>query len=41
MQWKTLPAVNANNINNLPIGIGSKVDIENIDLITPNRLLLG
>ena len=41
MHWETLVAFIANNINNLPIGIGSKVDVENRDLITPNRLLLG
>ena len=41
MQWETLVAAIANNINNLSIGIGSKVDVENLDLITPNRLLLG
>ena len=41
MQWETLSAVIANNINDLPIAVGSKVDVENMDLITPNRLLLG
>ena len=41
IKWETLVAVIANNINNLPSGIGSKVHVENLDLITPNRLLLG
>ena len=32
----------SNSVNNLPLGIGNKVEsIENLDLITPNRLLLG
>ena len=31
----------SNSINNLPIGLKSEVeDLENIDLITPNRLIL-
>ena len=41
MQWETLSAVIANTINDLPICVGSKTDVENLDLITPNRLLLG
>ena len=42
LKWETLLATIANTINNLPIGLGNKVDsIENLDLITPNRLLLG
>ncbi|XP_066917508.1 uncharacterized protein [Clytia hemisphaerica] len=41
MQWETLAAVIANSINDLPICVGSKTDLENLDLITPNRLLLG
>ena len=41
MQWETLCSVIANNINDLPIAVGSKVDLKNLDLITPNRLLLG
>ena len=41
-QWETLVASIANSINNLPLGLGNKVEsIENLDLITPNRLLLG
>ena len=32
----------ANSINNLPLCLGNKVEtLENLDLITPNRLLLG
>ena len=32
----------ANSINNMPIGLGSKVEcIENLDILTPNRLTLG
>ena len=41
LQWETLAATIANSINDLPITIGSKTDLENMDLITPNRLLLG
>ena len=42
LQWETLGAEVANTINDLPIGIRSKVsDLENLDLITPNRLRLG
>ena len=42
LQWETLGAEVANSINDLPLGIGSIVsDLENLDLITPNRLRLG
>lgn len=41
LQWETLISIIANSINDLPITIGSKTDVENLDLITPNRLLLG
>ena len=41
LQWEALSSVIANTINDLPICIGNKVDVETIDLITPNRLLLG
>ena len=42
IQWETLAQQIANSINNLPIGIGNHTEgLENIDLITPNRLLLG
>ena len=41
LQWETICAVIANSINDLPIAIGNLIDVENMDLITPNRLLLG
>ena len=42
IQWETLGQQIANSINNLPIGIGNKTsDLENLDILTPNRLLLG
>ena len=42
IQWETLMHQVANSINNLPIGVGNKTWLlENLDLITPNRLLLG
>ena len=42
VQWESLAQQIANSINNLPIGLGNKCeDLENLDLITPNRLLLG
>ena len=42
LQWETLGATIANSINNLPLTLGSrKADLDSMDLITPNRLLLG
>ena len=42
LQWETLGYEVANTINNLPIALGNKVsDLENLDILTPNRLLLG
>ena len=42
IQWESLGDQVANSINNLPIGIGNVTkDLENLDLITPNRLLLA
>ena len=42
IQWETLGDQVANSINNLPISIGNVTqDLENIDLLTPNRLLLA
>ena len=42
MQWETLGASISNSINNMPIVIGSVTsDLENLDIITPNRLRLG
>ena len=42
MEWETLGSEIANAINDLPIGLGSKVaNLEHLDLLTPNRLKLG
>lgn len=42
IHWESLGDQVANAINNLPIGIGnSTTGLENIDLITPNRLLFA
>ena len=42
IQWETLAQEIANGINNLPLGLGNKTqDLENLDILTPNRLLLG
>ena len=42
MQWETLGDQVANAINNMPIAIGNVTqDLEDIDLLTPNRLLLA
>ena len=42
MEWETLGDQVANSMNNLPIGLRSETkDLENVDLLTPNRLLLG
>ena len=42
LQWETLAAEISNSINNLPLAIGNITgDLENLDLITPNRLRLG
>ena len=42
LQWETVGTQIANSINDLPISLGSVVaDLENLDLITPNRLRLG
>lgn len=42
IQWESLGDQVANSINNLPIGMGNVTkDLENIDLVTPNRLLLA
>ena len=41
-QWETLGDQVANCINNLPITIENiTMDLENIDLVTPNQLLLA
>ena len=42
LQWETIGSQIANSINDLPLGLGNNVtDLENMDLITPNRLKLG
>ena len=42
IQWETLGQQISNSVNNLPIGLGNKCEsLENLDLLTPNRLLLG
>ena len=42
LQWETLGQQISNSINNTPIGLGNKVDmLENLDILTPNRLILG
>ena len=42
LQWETLGQQVANSINNLPIGLKNRCDmLENMDLLTPNRLILG
>ena len=42
LQWETIAGIIANSINNLPLALGNiKGDFEAMDLITPNRLLLG
>ena len=42
LEWETLCAEIANSVNNLPVVIGNETeDLENLDLITPNRLKLG
>ena len=42
LQWETLGQQISNSINNLPIGLGNKKDmLDTLDILTPNRLLLG
>ena len=42
LQWETVGSEIANSINDLPIAVGNVVaNLENIDLLTPNRLRLG
>ena len=42
IQWETLGHQISNSMNNLPIGLGNKcASLENLDLLTPNRLILG
>ena len=42
LQWESLVTEVANNINNLPLALGNIVsNYESMDLLTPNRLILG
>ena len=42
LQWETLSQQISNSINNLPLCIGNKSEmVENLDILTPNRLILG
>ena len=42
LQWETLMHQISNSINNVPIGLKNTTrSLENLDLITPNRLILG
>ena len=42
LQWITLMSQISNSINNMPIGLKSKSSqVDNLDLLTPNRLILG
>ena len=42
LQWETLGQQISNSINNMPIGLGNKSDmLENLDILTTNRLILG
>ena len=42
IQWETLGDQIANSINNMPIALGNVVQgLENLDILTPNRLILG
>ena len=42
IEWETLCAEIGNTVNNLPVVIGNETsELENLDLITPNRLRLG
>ena len=42
LEWEIMCSAVANTINNLPVAIGDEVeDLENLDLITPNRLRLA
>ena len=42
LQWETLMGQISNSINNMPIGLKNRrSNLEQLDLITPNRLILG
>ena len=40
LQWETLSTIIVNTINDLPIWVGSKTDIENLDLITTSNVFV-
>ena len=42
IEWETLGDTVANSVNNLPIGVKNETcALENVDLLTPNRLMLA
>ena len=42
IQWETLMQQISNSMNNLPIGFkNTSKNLEDLDILTPNRLLLG
>ena len=42
LQWETVGDQIANSVNNHPIAVGNIVDeVENLDILTPNRLMIG
>jgi len=42
LQWETFAASIANNINNMPLATNGIIgDLENLDILTPNRLKMG
>ena len=42
LQWETLIQQIYNSINNVPIGLGNKTEcLDSLDILTPNRLILG
>ena len=42
LEWETLCAEISNTMNNMPVAIGNETeDLENLDIITPNRLRLA
>ncbi|XP_066933238.1 uncharacterized protein [Clytia hemisphaerica] len=41
LQWETLGSIIANSINDLPLLVGNITETETMDLLTPNRLILG
>ena len=42
LHWETLIQQICNSINNVPIGLGNKTEcLDSLDILTPNRLILG